>query len=128
MKFSTVLAIAVAVVALTSLVAVEASPVLEPRKSSFQWILLLTPILKIKQTRQGHHQVDIIGIQVKNVLVQDPLVSMPFKSLFLVGAVAGKKDAREIMVQGDHVNKAKQILASYGIPERYVEVDNKSKK
>ncbi|KAI8055409.1 hypothetical protein BDF22DRAFT_742000 [Syncephalis plumigaleata] len=37
----------------------------------------------IKQTRQGHHQVDIIGIQVKNVLVQDPLVSIPLKSLFL---------------------------------------------
>ncbi|KAI8056159.1 hypothetical protein BDF22DRAFT_774394 [Syncephalis plumigaleata] len=92
MKFSAVIAIAVAIVALTSLVAVEASPIgcvvvlLSNAVLQILILMFLSLILptSLKRTRQGHYQVDIIGIQVNNIsALQDPLVSIPFKSLFL---------------------------------------------
>ncbi|RKP27118.1 hypothetical protein SYNPS1DRAFT_27213 [Syncephalis pseudoplumigaleata] len=43
-------------------------------------------------------------------------------------SIAGKKDANELMVQGNHVAKVKKILASYHVPERYIEVDMNLKK
>ncbi|KAI8054259.1 hypothetical protein BDF22DRAFT_742185 [Syncephalis plumigaleata] len=78
MKFSAIIAIAVAVVALTSMVAVEARPVLDRRAPQFQH-----NHNAVASGTQGLLNKIAFGIQVKNGLVQDPLVSMPFKSLFL---------------------------------------------
>ncbi|KAI8058064.1 hypothetical protein BDF22DRAFT_739467 [Syncephalis plumigaleata] len=76
MKFFAIIAIAVAVVAVASRVAVEASPVLD-RRAHQRRMLGSLPIVGGMMGGNGG------GIQVKNVLVQDPLVPMSFKSLFL---------------------------------------------